>query len=149
MATLSLLFGLCGCESTQTSAKHEVSEVTSVSISCGCMDRSYSYSFCVRAETDIWYFDASCFINGFESETELKNRVIDGEDIEQLLDMLKQNNSIGYAENYRKPGKFSHSVADETSYSFCLVFSDGTKLVTDDRQDGLEDLFYRLAEKYD
>ena len=40
-------------------------------------------------------------------------------------------------------------VMDETTYSFCLTFSDGSQCVTYDAQEKLEDFSYRLAENAD
>ena len=36
---------------------------------------------------------------------------------------------------------------DETTYGFCLTFSDGSQYVTLDYQKELEEYFYRLAEQ--
>lgn len=149
MAAISLICGLFGCQKAPQPAKHELSEITAVSISCGNMDRSHSYSFWAHKEDNGWLLDAECFTHTFETETKLENRELSGEDAEELLEILEQNESIAYAENYKEPKKFSAEVADETSYCFCLNFSDGNQYVTYDRQKDLETFFYRLAEKYD
>lgn len=148
MAVFSLICGLAGCHKAPKPAKHELSEISSVSISCGHMDRSYGYSFYVHRVENGWVLEAECFTNQHESETVLENCELSGEDAQALLEILEQNERIAYAENYRKPKKLSAQTADEPAYSFCLTFSDGNQYVTCDRQDGLEEFCYRIAEKY-
>ena len=65
----------------------------------------------------------------------------------ELLDILERNDSIAYAENYKKPMDSPFEVMDETTYSFCLAFSDGEQYNTLDSQGELEKFFYRLAEQ--
>lgn len=148
MVALSLICGLFGCQKAPKPAKHELSEITAVSISCGHMDRSYGYSFGAHKEENGWFLNAECFTHNHEVETVLENRELNGEDAETILEILKQNESIAYVENYKKSKILPFHVVDETTYSFCLTFSDGNQYVTCDRQDDLEDFFYRLAEKY-
>lgn len=148
MAVLFSVCGLFGCQKTPKPAKHELSEVTAVSISCGNMDRSYGYSFWAHKEENGWLLDAECFTQNFEEETVFENCELDSEDAKALLEILKENESIAYARNYKEPKKSVFQVADEETYGFCLTFSDGSQYVTHDRQNDLEEFFYRLAEKY-
>lgn len=148
MAVFSLIGGLFGCQKAQAPAKHELSEVTSISISCGNMDRSCGYSFWVHMGDDGWLFDTECFTHDREVETVLKDRVIGDEDARALLEILERCNSVAHVENYKKPKGSLFFVADEETYGFCLSFSDGSRYVTYDRQSELEEFFYRLAEKY-
>lgn len=139
--------GLSGCKKEQRSESHKISEITAVSISCGHTDRSYGYSFWTHKDGNVWFFDAECFTDNFETEKKFENCVLDDEDSKKLLEILEQNESIAYTENYSAKSGSSHA-ADETAYSFCLTFSDGKQCVTYDRQSDLEDFFYPLAEKY-
>lgn len=148
MAGFSLICGLFGCQKAPKPAKHGLSEITAVSISCGHMERSYGYSFRAHKEENGWFLDAECFTHNYEEETVFENRELVGEDVETLFEILEQSESIAYAENYRKPKKLPAQVMDETAYGFCLTFSDGNQYVTCDRQSNLEEFFYRLAEKY-
>lgn len=144
---LSLIVGLLGCQKVPKTAKHELSEITTISISCGHMDRSYGYYFWAHKEENAWFFDAECFTHNFEAETVLENCELNDEDAEALFEILEQSESIVYVENYRKPKKLPIQVSDETTYSFCLTFSDGNQYVTYGRQNDLEEFFYRLAKK--
>lgn len=145
MVILSSVFGFFGC---QKSAKHELSEITSVSISCGHTDRRFGYSFWVHKEENGWFLNAECFTNDKETETVFENRELSGDDTETLIGILERNDSILYVENYREPKTFAFQVADGETYGFCLTFSDGSRYVTGDRQKDLEEFFYRIAEKY-
>lgn len=148
MAVLSLICGLSGCKEAREPEKHTLAQITAVSISCGHMDRSYGYSFWAHKEDAGWLLDAECFTNHYEVETVFQNRALDGEDVEALFADLEQSESIAYVENASKKTERSHSATDETVYSFCLTFSDGKQYVVSHRQNSLEELFYRLAEKY-
>lgn len=148
MAAFSLICGLFGCGKAPSPAKRTLSEITAVSIFCGNMDRSHGYSFWAHKEESGWLLDAECFTHHCETETTFKNRELNGEDAETLLEILKRNESIAYVENYKQPKKFTFQVADEETYGFCLTFSDGSQYATSNRQSDLEEFFYRLAEKY-
>ena len=77
-----------------------------------------------------------------------ENREVSSNDMDALFEILEQSNSIAYVENYKKPKKFPFfEVMDETTYGFCLTFSDGSQYVTLDYQKELEEYFYRLAEQ--
>ena len=144
----AILVGLFGCNKAPKPARHSISEISSVSISCGHMDRSYGYCFWLRREEDVWLFDAECFIHDHEDEAMFEGREVKSEDVDVMLKIIEQNDSITYAENYKPPKKLPFEVMDETTYSFCLTFSDGSRYLTSDSQAELENFFYRLAEKY-
>lgn len=149
MSILFLILSLFGCQKAALPAKHELSEITAVSISCANIDRSYSYSFFVHKEENIWLFDAKCFTHNYETETVLNGYELGGNDAKILLEILEQNGSIAYVENYKKPKNLPVQVADDTTYAFCLTFLDKKQYVTYDRQSDLEEFFYDLAKKYD
>lgn len=149
MGILATLAGLFGCSKSPKPAQHTISEISAVSIACGHMDRSYGYYFWIHREQDKWLFDTECFTNDHETETVFENREVSGEDIDALFKILERNDSITYAENYKKPKKPLFEIMDETTYSFCLTFSDGNRYTTNDRQKELEEFFYCLAENTD
>lgn len=149
-AVLSMLCGLCGCKKEPKPAQHTLSDITSVSIFSGNMDRRYSYFFRIHKEEDKWLFDTECFTHDREEETAFENREIGSEYVDELLDILEKNDSIAYAENYKAPKSFPvFEAADESSCGFSLTFTDGSKYATEDTQSELEEFFYRLAESLD
>lgn len=143
----AVLASLFGCGKSPKPAQHELSEIRAVSISCGHMDRCFGYSFRIHREQDKWLFDAACFTHDHEDETVFENREVSGKDMDALFEILDRNNLIAYAENYKKPRNFPFEILDETTYGFCLTFSDGSQYVTLDYQKELEEYFYRLAEQ--
>lgn len=145
MRLVAMLAGLFGCRKEPKPASHTIEEISAVSISCSHMDHSYGYSFWLRREENRWLFDASCFTHDYEEETVFENREADAGNIAALLGILDQRDSIAYAENYKKPRRSPFFVLDETTYVFCLTFSDGSRYVTYDPQNELEEFFYRLA----
>lgn len=145
---LAALTGLFGC-SRSLKPQHTISEISAVSISCGHMDRSYGYFFLIHRENEKWLFDTVCFTHDHENETIFENREVSGKDMDTLFEILERSDSIAYAENYKKPKKLPFEVMDETTYSFCLTFSDGSRYVTCDWQKELEEFFYCLAENTD
>ena len=149
MGLLAVFAGLFGCNKTPKSAQHELSEISAVSLSCGHMDHSYGYYFWIHLEQDKWLFNTECFTHDHEVETAFENREVNRDDTDALFEILERSDSIAYAENYKKPKKLlPFEVLDETTYSFVLTFSDGSRYVTLDSQKELEEYFYRLAEKY-
>lgn len=145
---LSLFFGLSGCKKTAESAKHTLSDITALSISSGNADRRYGYSFWVHKEEQDWLLNVACFLPEQETEIILENYELSNQDIEAIFDILEQNESIAYVENYKQPKKSLFSVMDETTYGFCLTFSDGAQYLSYERQNDLEGFFYRLAKRY-
>lgn len=143
--SLCTLFG--GCQ-RQRPQQHELSEVVSVSASCSSADRTCGYSFSANKTADGWLFCADCFTNSLETETKLENTALSGDEVNALLEILEKNESIVYAENYKKPKKAPSGTRDGDSYGFALTFSDETQYVTYERQPELERLFYSLAEHY-
>lgn len=144
---LALLTGLFGCEKSPKPARHELSQISEISIACTHMDRSYGYYFRIHRDGDKWLFDTECFTHGHETETVFENSEVSNENVSKLLDILERNGSIAYAENYKKPKASPFEIMDETTYSFCLAFSDGEQYNTLDSQSELEQFFYRLAER--
>ncbi len=149
MGILAALAGLFGCSKSPKPAQYTISEISAVSIACAHMDYSYGYYFQIHREQEKWLFDARCFVDDHHKEVAFENRDVSNEDMETLFELLERNDSIAYAENYKKPKKLTLEVMDETTYSFCLTFSDGRQYMTCDWQKELEEFFYRLAENTD
>ena len=145
LAMFSALFG-CG---ESRSAQHEISELRSISMSCGHSNHCYSYSFFLRKEGETWLFDAECFTKDREEETVFSSKAVGDGELEALFDILERSGTIAYAESYKKPKKFPFTVLDAPMYGFALTFTDGSVYNTDsagDARHDLEDFFYRLAE---
>ena len=131
--------------------KHNVSDVVSISMSCGCMDYSYHYSFTLYFENGEWRFSADCFTHDRTEPTEFSDRSVKNDDVKTALDILEKNGVAEYVEKYKPPKKLPFHVLDETTYSFCLGFSDGKRICAEkagEAQNELNDFFYRLAESY-
>lgn len=144
-----LFFGMIsGCKKTDVPADHTLSEITAISISCGNDDRCCSYSFWAHKEDQIWLFDAQCYLPDQDVATVFHNYELSQPKMQIALRILEENKSIAYVENYKQPKKFSLSAVDETTYAFCLTFSDQKQYLSYDRQEDLEEYFYRLAEEY-
>ena len=139
----SLLCGLFRCGK----ARHKISDITSVSLSCGHMTASFGYSFWMRKEGDVWFFDAECYTHDRTEKTVFKNHEVGETEINSLLRIIEKNDLTAYAENYKKPKDSLIQVMDETAYIFVLGFSDKSRFVTNDRIVELEEHFYRLAEQ--
>lgn len=147
MTLFSTVFGLFGCKKAPDTAEHDVSEITGVSISCGNPDRNGEYSFNIQKKDDLWLFDTQCYDRNGE-KIEINGLEISENDVDEVLEILERNDSIVYAENYKKRKIASGRVADEITYGFCLTFADGKRYTTCDVQGDLEKMFYRFAEKY-
>lgn len=60
------------------------------------------------------------------------------------------NGIITYVKNYKNPKKLNVHVLDETTYSFCIEFSDGQRYIVGNMVPGqweLEDYFYNLGKE--
>lgn len=144
-ALLSFVSELSGCTAPP---KHTTTEISGVSISCGHMNRSYGYSFWVRADNSSMLFDADCYTGNYEIPTVLESVEISNDEYAELMKIIEEAQLIQYAENYKKPPKSPVFVSDETTYCFSLTFTDGENYLTYNRQEELENYFYALAEKY-
>lgn len=138
------LFGLFSGCGRQMRPVHSLQELTAVSIACGEMDRTHSYSFTARRDGERWLFDADCFVRDFAEEVTLRNVEPAAEDVRSMLELFETGGYIASVEQHRtspRPG-----AADGSTYSVCLTFSDGSRSVAALRPEALEQLFYRLAE---
>lgn len=51
-----------------------------------------------------------------------------------LFEILERSDSITCAQNYKKSKDSPFEIMNETTYSFCLTFSDGSRYLTFDRE---------------
>lgn len=147
-----LLPGVSGCrKEPEKTPQHELSEIITLSMICSHMDYSYSYAFMLTREGDEWLLDAECCTQDDQEKTVISGRAISSEDVEVMYDLLENHDMIAYVESYEEPEESPFEILDETTYSFCLSFSDGSSYVTNsfgDAREELEDFFYRLAEAF-
>ena len=153
-----VLAGLFGCTSEPRDAEplHDVSEVCMVSMGCGHMDYSCCYNFTLtrRAEEagqdSGWYFEGGCFLRDEEERTDFEPTLVSSDSAAKLLHIIEANNTIAYAENYKAPKKLKIFALDETTYSFCIKFSDGQQYIISEmvpEQNELEEYFYDLGKE--
>ena len=146
MSLLSSIFRSLGFKRKPKAAKHRISEITQVLLSCGHMCRNDGYCFMLKTENDKWYFDADCFINCKEDKISFEKREIEKSVAEEALKIIDESGRISYAENYKKPKKSRFKILDETTYAFFITFSDGSRYNVYENQKSLERYFYQLAE---
>lgn len=144
-AILSVICCIFGCGKIP---EYTVDDIRSVSISCGHMDYSHSYSFYIRKAENEWLFDADFALNTEESRVEFENCPVTNEDVKELLDIVRDREVI--KKLYRsKKAKAKIKIADETNYYTSVLFSDGEQLGAPTRiSQDIESYFYRLGEKY-
>lgn len=145
VALLSLLAGLFGCNKA---SKYTVDDIRSVSISCGHMVYSHSYSFYLRKDENKWLLDAEFATDTEHPRVEYEECPVTEEDVKELLNIVREQEVIEKLRHYKKP-KIKVQVLDETTYYTSILFADKERLdaatlVSKD----IEVYFYRLAEKY-
>lgn len=138
------LFGLFSGCSGQKRPAHSPQELTAVSIACGEMDRTHSYSFTARRDGERWLFDADCFVRDFAEEAAVRDVELAAEDVRSMLELFETGGYIASVEQHQTSPRAG--AADGSVYSVCLTFSDGSRTMGAVRLEGLEQLFYRLAE---
>lgn len=142
---LSVLCGLFGCSKAP---EYMVKDIQSVSVSCGHMDYSHSYSFYLRKTEKGWLLDADYATDTEQFRMEYEACQIAEEDAKELLKIVQEQKVIEKMQKYKKP-KIRVWVSDETTYYTSIGFTDGETLgaATLINRD-LETCFYRLAGKY-
>ena len=164
LSLMVVLAGLFGCTSEPRDAEplHDISEVCMISIGCGHMDYSCCYNFTLtrsaeeaveagKAGADSgWYFEGGGFLRDEEERTDFEPTPVSSESAAKLLDIIQANNTIPYAENYKAPRRPKLFALDETTYSFCIKFSDGQQYIISEMVPGygeLEEYFYDLGKE--
>lgn len=142
MALLSFLFG---CNKT---TEYSIDDIRSVSISCGHMDNSFSYSFYLREKDDKWLLDAQFCIDSQSPQIEYENHHIEKEDVDELLNIIKEQEIIEKVQKYKEK-KSNIIISDETIYCTSIQFKDGEMIMAKKQiSQDLTNYFYSLAEKY-
>lgn len=144
-AILSVICCIFGCDRLP---EYTVDDIRSISISCGHMDYSRSYSFYLRKDENRWLLDADFSRDTEQARVEYENCPVAEEDVKELLAMVQKQNVTEKLRRFKKP-KIKVFVSDETSYYTSILFADGESfgaaaLISQD----MEAFFYRLAEKY-
>lgn len=145
MTLLSALGSLFGCSKAP---EYTIEDIRSVSVTCGHMDYSHSYSFYLRRSDVGWLLDAEYSVDTEQPRTAFEACSVAEEDAKSLLTVVREQDVIGKLRRYKKP-KIKVQVADETAYYTSVLFTDGEQLgAAAHISDGLVNGFFRLAEKY-
>lgn len=91
--------------------------------------------------------NGDCFTQEHTVEAVFENRPVSQADVDALFEILERNDSIAYAWQYKEPKRPRYEIMDETTYVFCLTFSDGSQYSIPEVQEELETFFYDLAEQ--
>lgn len=145
MLGFSLFGAFSGCGDQKRPA-HSPQELTVVSIACGEMDRSHSYSFAARRDGERWLFDADCFVNNCTEEATIRNAEMTSDDVRVLFELFETGGYIASVEAKKNRTSSRSGAADGSVYSVCLTFDDGSRTEASVRLKALEQLFYRLAQ---
>lgn len=145
MMILPVVCCIFGCD---RAPEYTADDIRSVSISCGHMDYSHSYSFYIRKAENEWLFDADFALSTEVPHTEFENCPVETEDVKALLDMACDREAIKKLYRSKKTNTGIY-VSDETAYYTSVLFSDGKQLGAPVRiSQDIEAYFYRLGEKY-
>lgn len=145
MALLSILCGLLGC---RKEPEYTVDDIQSISVSCGHMDYSHSYSFYLRKVKNSWILDAEFAVDTEQPRTEYEECPVLEKDVKKLLSVVQEQQVIDKLHHYKKPS-IKVQVADETTYYTYILFASGEQLAAATHiSDDLVTCFYHIAEKY-
>lgn len=155
LSFLSVLCGLFGCGSAP---KYSAEDITAISITCGHMDYSYSYSFYLRSEDLLtdglltdgknWLLDADFAVDSKSPHTEYERCSVAAEDVRELLNIVREQELIEKLRRWKEP-KLKLSVSDETTFYSSILFADGTQLGAPiSLSNDVTEYFYRIAKKY-
>lgn len=148
VAVVSLLSALCGLLGCGRAPAYTAEDIKSVSVSCGHMDYSHSYSFYLRKAENGWLLDADYAADTERPHTAFEECPVAEQDANALLSVVQEQDIIEKLRRYKKP-KIKIQVADDTSYCTSVLFLDGEQLSASAHiSDALVTEFYRLAEKY-
>lgn len=125
-----------------------VDDIRSVSVSCGHMDFSCSYSFCLRKGESGWLLDAEFAPDTEGPRVEYEGCPVAERDAQELLDIVREQKITEKLRRYKKP-KLKIFILDETTYYTAILLADGARhgaaiFIGAEA----ETCFYRLAEKY-
>lgn len=120
LAIISILSVFSGCRNEPI---RTVSDIESLSISCGDMDTRQSYTFQITRKSGNWVIVADYTDTNTEALVQLE-AAIDSKKADELLSLVKSSGLIDKLTKYKKPTKDTF-VSDEAIYSTAIVFSDG------------------------
>ena len=135
------------------SSGYTTGDIRSISVSCGHMDYSCSYSFYLRKTETGWLLDADYAAGTGQPHTEYGMRPVAEEDAAGLLLIVQEQQVIETLRRYKKP-RFKLParkllVMDETVCVTSILFADGKQMAAPVRiGEALESGFYCLAGKY-
>ena len=121
MALLPLLASLPGCNKPP---EHTVEDIRSVSVSCGHMDYSHSYSFYLRKTENGWLLDAEFATDTEHPRVGYEECPVTEGDVKKLLTIVQEQNLTEQLRRYKKP-IIKVQVLDETTYYSSISFTDG------------------------
>lgn len=148
VAAVALAFFLSGLFGCSKAPEYTVEDIRSVSISCGHMDNSRSYSFYLRKIEGCWMLDAEFAADTEHPRVAYEACPVTEEDAGALLDIVREQEVLETLRRWTKP-KIRLRVSDETVYHTSVLLADGKQLTAATRISAdLEACFYRLAEKY-
>lgn len=142
---LSFLGGLIGCRRVP---EYSADDIRSLSISCGHMDYSHSYSYYLRKGENGWLLDAEYSRDTESPRVKYEECAVAAEDVKELLDIVEKQEIVKKLRHCKK-SRSKIVALDDTSYYTSILFGDGeqlgaAKLISRD----MEEAFCRLAEKY-
>lgn len=146
---LLMLFSAGGCSGADPSPAPDASLVW-LGYSCSHMDFSECFSFSISEEEGEVLLDASCFsYSGEESgqRIEFSDVSVPAEEMERLRG-LAETYDLAEILRQNKPKEDGIFICDETIYSLCAEWSDGTYLQADsagELKDSLREFFFTLA----
>lgn len=146
VAILTVFSSLFGCQKTP---EYTGDDIRSVSVSCGHMDYSHSYSFYLRKSENNWLLDAEYAVDTEQPRVEYEERTVTEKDAKELLSIVQEQDVIGKLRRYKKP-RLNVQAADETNYYTAILFADGEQLgaaahISDDLVTGFRDLAGKYA----
>lgn len=141
---LPLICGMFGCGKAQ---EYNIDDIISVSVSCGHMDYSYSYSFYIRKVENEWLLDADFATDTESPHTVYECRTVTNEDAEGLLNTVREQNLTEKLKKYKEP-KTKYVALDEAAKYTSILFSDGERIGAATVNNELHDCFLRMGKKY-
>lgn len=124
--------------------------ISGVSLSQQHMNFRYYYSFYIRMDNDKILFDADVRFDEEPYEVVLESCEIEKTDFQSVLSIIEKYGVENYVSRYKKKN-LPFNVADKTTKTTTLYFSDGSDNYADtgtDYEQELYDLFKNLALNY-
>lgn len=147
VAVMALLTALCSLFGCKKVPQYTAEDIRSVSVSCGHMDYSHSYSFYLRETESGWLLDADFAMDTEQPHVEFEARPVAEENVKELLSVVQEQEVIAKLQRWKKP-RWNVRASDETSYYTSIMFADGEMLgAATHVSDALVSCFYTIAAK--